>query len=131
MLLDDLADYLSSAGVTAAIYGGFMPEAPDAAVAIYETGGAGPVHGMAPGPGQAKLEQPRVQVVVRGAQYDYAAARLVADQIWKLLDQLPERTINGTRYCWGEAVQSPMGYARDEDRRAYVACNFDIVKELS
>lgn len=131
MLLDDLADYLSSGGIASPIYKGVMPEGTDAAVAIYETGGTAPVHAMNPAAGMAVVERPSVQVVCRAAADDYEAARTKAHAIFKLLDGLPTRSINGVEYKWGSARQSPFLFGRDEAGRVLIACNYDIVKELS
>jgi hypothetical protein len=134
MLLDDITDYLSSGGLGTPgtdLFGGFAPEKPDVAVVVYETGGTAPVHAMDARAGQAVVENPRIQVVCRATQYDYATARTKADQAFKLLDGLPRRSINGVEYLWGEAVQSPFLMGRDESGRVLIACNYQIVKRLS
>jgi hypothetical protein len=134
VLLDDIADYLSSGGmgtVGSALFKGYMPEAPDDAIAVYETGGGFPIHAMNGSAGQAKVERPRVQVVVRSAEDEYAVARQRAHNIFVLLDGLPDRDINGTRYKWGQAVQSPFMLGRDSQRRPLIACNYDLIKALS
>lgn len=134
MLLDDMVDYLSSAGTTSdgtAIFAGILPDAPDIAVAVYETGGTSPTYAMNALPGQAVVENPRIQVVCRNVKDDYATARRKAQDIFLLLDGLPSRTINGTSYKWGSAVQSPFLMRRDELGRCVIAQNFDIVKAMS
>jgi hypothetical protein len=131
MLLEDLSDYLSSGGIATPIYKGLAPESPEAVVVLYETGGLAPTHSMNAAAGQAVVENPRVQVVCRAGQYDYSAARTSADAVFKLLDGLPRRSINGVEYLWGAAVQSPFLMGRDESGRVLVACNYQIVKRLS
>lgn len=134
MLLDDVADYLSSGGIGTVgtdIFKGYMPDTPDGAVAVYETGGLGTVHAMNPSAGQAVLEQPRVQVVCRAAAGDYETARAKAHDVFLLMDGLPAREINATQYHWGQAVQSPFPMGRDESNRVLIACNFDVKKALS
>ena len=134
MLIDDVLDYLSSGGVGnpgTTLFGGFMPDMPDVATAVYETGGLASVHAMNPVAGAAVVEMPRVQVVCRASGYDYATARATAHSAFKLLDGLPTRSINGTKYLWASAVQSPFLMGRDQAGRVQVACNYDIVKELS
>lgn len=134
MLLDELGDYLSTNGVGTEgtdLFFGYLPEAQGARVmtALYETGGLGAAHGMAASPGQAKAERPRLQVVVRSTSYQ--AARLKAQDAWRLLDGLGDVTLNGVRYLGVYAVQSPFLMGRDEQNRPLVACNYDVTKSLS
>lgn len=134
MLLDDLADYMTSGGIGTqgtTLFKGYMPDAPDACTVIYETGGRSPVHTMNPNAGQSIVEMPRVQVVCRGPQNDYVTPRNKIKTAFALLDGLPQRTINGVEYKWGAAVQSPFPLGRDVNGRITVACNFDIVKAVT
>ena len=133
MLLDDIVDYLTSGGISN-LYKGFMPATPDApesAVAVYEYSGRPSVHTMAASAGQAVVEYPRVQVVCRGGEYDYAAARNTAHSVFKLLDGMPTRLINGVAYkaAFGQGSPAPMG--RDDKGRVLIACNYEVIKELS
>ena len=130
-LLDDIADYLTSGSVASTIYAGHMPAVPDAAVCVYETGGVAPVHGMGNVPGRAKFERPRIQVVSRGEALGYQDARATAQAAFLLLDGMPQREINGTRYLWGAAVQSPFLMGMDEQARPLIAFNVDIVRAMS
>jgi hypothetical protein len=132
MFLNDMADYLTSAGAfvqATDLFVGSIPPAPDTAVTLYETGGQAPVHAFNASPGQAKVEQPRMQVVSRAASY--ATARANAQKAFLLLDGLPTRTINGVSYFWGAAVQSPFLMGRDEQNRPMVAFNVDVFKTMS
>lgn len=137
MLLDDIADYLSSGGIGTVgtdIFKGYMPGPPavDAVVAIYETGGTAPIRAMSPGPGTTVVVQrPRIQVVCRAATDAYLTARTKAKSVYDLIEGLPTREINGVAYKWGAAVQEPFVMGRDESGRVLVACNYDIVKERS
>lgn len=138
MLLDDIADYLSSGSTGALgvvgteIFKGLIPaEAKDAITVVYETGGQAPVHAMGAGPGTAVFERPRVQVVCRASEYDYESARTRAQVVFEKLDAMPTRSINGVTYKWGAAVQSPFMMGRDANKRPLVACNYDIVKDMS
>ena len=134
MILDDAADLLSSGGIGTVgtnLFKGIMPDIPDACVAVFETGGLPPVHAMASAVGQAVVERPRIQVLCRAAQYDYATARTKAHDVYKLLDGLPARDINGTAYKWIAAVQSPFFIGPDANGRVLISCNFDVVKALT
>lgn len=134
MLLDDMKTLLSSGGTTAdgtEIHLSYRPDKPDVVLTVYETGGMPPVRAMRSSPGQAVVERPRVQLVMRGAPYDYQTARTKMHAVMLQLDGLGDRTINGCRYLWLAAVQSPYLMGRDEDNRPLVGLNFDVVKELS
>lgn len=127
-LLDELGDYLSTNGVGTLgtdLFLGFLPESPNAAVALYETGGSAPVRAMRSSPGQPVARQPRVQVVARSTSY--AAARSKAGDVYALLEGLGGVTLGATRYLWGGAVQEPFPLGRDGQQRVMVACNYDIV----
>lgn len=133
-LLDDIADYLSSGGIGTVgtnLFKGFAPDTPNALTVIYETGGQAPVHAMNASAGQAVVEMPRIQVVCRATAYDYSTARSTAHSVFKLLDGLPARSINSVAYKWGAAIQSPFLMGRDEAGRVLIACNYDVVKEMS
>ena len=136
MLSDDIGDYLSSGGIgtvgsTASwgIYLGKQPDFPDKCVTVYEYGGAFSLHAMSSGPGRAVAERPRVQVVVRSNSY--STGRTKANEVFRLLDGLRERTINGVTYKWAAAIQSPFLMRRDENDRALIAANYEIWKAIS
>jgi len=136
VLLDDIGDYLSSQGIgtvgsTASwgIYLGRRPDYPDKAVSVHEYGGAGSLHAMSSGPGRAVAERPRVQVVVR--TNSYSTGRTKANEVFRLMDGLRERTINGVTYKWTAAIQSPFLMGRDENDRALIACNYEVWKAIS
>ncbi len=129
MLLDDIADLLSTGGVTTTIYKGFMPEKPDTAILLTETGGQGPIHAMSTGPGQAKLEVAGLQVLGRSASYQ--TARTNMQSVMNLLDGLNERTINATRYSYVAAQQVPFSIGHDGAARSMLSVNFLAWKDLS
>jgi len=71
--VDELAARLLAAGVAGGstgwgLYRGYLPDEPDAAVAIFETGGPPPDT-------RAAVEYPSFQLRVRGPAEDYATAR--------------------------------------------------------
>jgi hypothetical protein len=127
MLLDDIADLLSTGGagtVGTNIWKGANFGTADPSIAVLQTGGISSIHTMVSGPGQAAVERPRVQVVVRSASEEVALRR--AQVAFKLLDGVRERTINGIRYLWMEAVSPPTSLDRDENNRVHVTFNVDI-----
>ena len=127
-LADDIADFLSSGGITTTIYRGFLPQLPSDAVQIVETGGLAPVPKMG-GAGGAVTERPAFQVVRRSESV--ATARTEMNTIWKLLHWAGDRNINGVRYLLIEARQSPFALPKDESNRALYAANFLVHKEIT
>lgn len=132
MLLADLCDYLTSqAGFVQGtdLFYGVMPPDPDTAVALYETGGLSPVRGMGNTAGDHAVERPRVEAVSRAESYSVARAN--AQRVFLKLDGMPAVTLNGVRYKFAQAVQSPFLMGRDAQERVLVACNYDVIKEAS
>lgn len=129
MLLADLGDLLATGttGVVGTdIFLGLLPDTPAACVAVFETGGIGPEYTMS---GESPIETPTVQLLARAASY--AAARLKANQAFRVLSGLRTRTINNVTYHWAEALQSPFLLERDDADRPVVACNYMIRKAVS
>mgnify|MGYP001576753400 FL=1 len=125
----DLADYLTTGGITTTKFGALMPPTPDDAIQIIETGGMPPVHAFSSVAGAAVEERPHVQIVRRSMVY--ARARAEMNVIWRMLDGAGDMTINGTRYKWIESLQSPFSIGRDETQRELIACNFRVCKALT
>lgn len=128
-LLDDIESLLSSGGITTTLYKGRMPELPDDAIQLLETGGLPAVHAMSGSAGNAVEERPTVQIVRRSAVYNRAKAEM--NVIWKMLDGFGDRSINGTPYKWIEARQSPFPLPEDASKRTSFACNFIVCKAVS
>ncbi len=136
LLLDDVADYLSSGGLGTrgtTIFTGLLPAlSTDRAILISETGGVAPIHTMHASPGNSAIvERPRIQVLCRGVTEGYQGARQDAENAFHLLNGLRNRTINGTSYLWCEAVQQPFQLPPDQSLRPLVAFNVDILKTPS
>src|SRR5574337_2076253 len=129
MILDELGLYLQTNSIGTLgtdLFTGTLPDTPDNAVALYEYGGVTPVSTL--GPGQAKFERPRVQVLVRATTY--SAARSKIESIYKLLHGLANTSLSSVRYLLVEAVQSPAFMEKDTNNRVKLICNFQIHKEL-
>ena len=129
-LLDDLADVLSSAGVATigtTLFKGTLPSTPDEAIAIYQTGGAPPVHTMSCGPGTARVERPHVQAIARSGRAD--AAYKLAQDAYTALDALGDRTVNGVRYLSVFALQAPFYLREDQTGRKEFSVNFEVTRE--
>jgi hypothetical protein len=130
LLALDLRDYLASGLSTSdTVTAGRLAAFPDRQIGVIESGGLPSTHTMASGPGLAVMEWPRVQILSRAATYQ--AAVQIAQNVHGLLDGLRERTINGTRYHWSEAVQQPFMLEEDANNRVVIACNYQIAKAHS
>lgn len=132
MLVDDVADLLSTSGlgtVGTSIWKGSMYGTADPSLAVLAVGGQPSVHAMQASAGSAAVERPRVQIVARSL--DEEQAFKTAQAAFRVLDGLRERTINGIRYLWAEAVQPPFGLDRDDNNRFCVVFNVDLQREHS
>lgn len=140
MVMDDIADLLSSGGIATTIYRGFMPEQPAEAIQVLVTGGMAPIRRMSgtagasavsasAASGHTVVEQPTVQIVRRSASLERAMVEM--NVIWRMLDGNGDRSINGTRYQWIGAMQQPFPAGRDQSNRSLVSCNFLIAKAVS
>lgn len=129
-VLDELATYLVAQGaVTAAeTFRGVLPDTPDVAVALIETGGDATEHTMTGGAGSAKVEHPTVQVIARGAARDYETPRTKAKSVFDKLDGLSNTDLSAVRYFSIFAIQSPFLIARDENERVLIGFNVAIAK---
>ena len=125
MVLDDLADLLSTGGM-GTIYKDYMPTTPDVVISIYGAGGSTPTHTMKV---PHVLEQPRVQVICRAVSLQ--SAHDTARGVYGILNGLRSRTINGVLYHWVTATQEPFLLGRDQNARFTVACNYDVKKDRS
>lgn len=133
MLLDDLADVMSSNGlgtVGVTIFKGALPSTPDACVALLGPyGGLPPVWTMSAGPasgGRPQVERPRVQVLCRDTRYDAAEQKAVAVRF--AIDGLGGFTKNGVGYKSVFMVQEPFYFERDANNREIFAANLEILR---
>jgi hypothetical protein len=130
-LLDDIASYLQAQGlgvVATNIFKGTLPQdavaMPDEVIALRETPGLPPArsHDIPP----ARIEQPTVQVLVRGAPFDYATARQKAQAAWEALDGLGNQTIGTGFYLFIQALQSPFPLRMDALDRYEIVFNLRL-----
>jgi hypothetical protein len=128
------------AALGAGVYGsaliiGLLPDSPDLVTVLYETGGAPPNLGFNT-PGLA-IEQPGLQVVVRGAGADYAGPRTRIEAIYKDLCKVQGVVLAGggtsALYHMMHPQQAPFLFNRDEKAppRCLFAVNFLCEKEPS
>lgn len=125
-VVDDLADFLTSCGgVTTTIYRGFMPDTPDEAMQIVETGGYPSVYAF----GRVVEERPTLQLMRRSLVANRARAEL--NYIKNMLDGFGDRNINGCHYKWISALQPPFPLGRDMSNREEFAMNILVAKAPS
>lgn len=127
MLLDDMYDYLVSAGITAAIGKGEFFETPDTFVALRETGGQASQHALKTSPGKRLIEVLTLQVLARDPSYE--AAAILIRSLLNTLDGLRDVTVNGVVYYLCTAMQQPFLLMRDENQRFILAFNLMIRRQ--
>lgn len=131
-LLDAVAAYIdSNTSLTVAtdLFKAFLPDSPDACVAIFEYPGLPPNHTFGAGTAP-RSENPRFQVLVRDARGEYDLARATAETIYQLLDKVTETDLSGVRYHRIAALSSPFQLPPDAKGRVLVACSYQVLKAL-
>jgi hypothetical protein len=119
-LLEDLAAALQAASIATLstdLFLGLMPDAPHAALALYEFAGFPPLythHSQHPA-----LERPSVQLLVR--DQDYATGRARMDEAYAVLCGV-------TTYLAIQPAQMPFALPRDLHNRPRWSVNFNIVQ---
>lgn len=127
MLADDVADLLTSGGVSSgALFIGEAPEEPHTALVVTPTGGLGSERTFSGTPANAPLERTRIQLRARATDWSTAEALLMGGHA--VMNGLSERAINGRRYYYAIALQSPFYIGRDELDRALFGCNYDVLR---
>ena len=137
MLLEDLGNYLQAEGLgtlgTTLFLGGLPVDAPnistlDAITALVETPGfpAEYVHDVV----SPSREAPVVQVLTRGAPYDYATARQWAQEIWVALGSIRNQVLSGTFYLGVQPIQSVFKLRDDDFARPLMTCQFKCDKAV-
>lgn len=132
MLLDDLADKLSSQGagtVGTNLFKHQVPASPDELLAVIPTPGGPLERAMSASAGSALVERPHVQVLARAA--DPMTAHKKAQDAYGILDHLGPVTINGVLYHHVVALQPPFYLLEDDAQRHVWACNFEVVRDLA
>jgi hypothetical protein len=129
-VLDDLATRIATAisgTVGTDVFKSTMPTSPDAAVALYETGGLAPEKRF--GAAGVDWERPAVQIVVRGAPGDYETARTTSQTIFENVAEIETEDLSGTRYYLSDPLQNPFALDVDEQDRPSVAFNLLLTKD--
>ena len=137
MLLDDLGQYLQTEGLgtlgTTLFLGGLPVDAPnvatpDAITALVETPGFAPQYVHTPV--GVSWEQPVVQILTRGAPYDYATARTWAQDIYLALGRIRNEQLSGTYYFWVSPLQSVFELRTDDYARPIMSFQVRVGKAV-
>lgn len=127
-ILEAVGDYLQTQGqgtLGTNLFLAMMPETPDACVCVYETSGLAPM--MTMGSAAFAVDQPGLQVIVRGARADYPGARNKALTVRGLLAAITETTISGIHVMRVSADGSLLPMGEDQNGRPMVSTNFSCV----
>ncbi len=137
MLLEDVGTYLQTAGLgtlgTDLFLGSLPLDAPnvstqDAVIALFELPGFAPdyVHS----PAGVSVEHPGLQILVRGAPYDYAGARTQAQEVFIALGKISNQVLSGTYYFWCMPMHSPWHLRQDDYSRPIFSMEFRCGKAV-
>lgn len=117
-LLDDIHTKLTTESVIdGSSWTGFksyLPDSPDQAIAILETGGEEP---------DIDYTFPDFQIMVRGQKFEYDVAKAKMDAVYTALHNA---TVSGYIYIFAKAPSFPIGY--DENERPILSINFKTMK---
>lgn len=125
MLLNDIANYLQLNGIGTngvTLFQNDLPEVPDNAVAIYEYAGEESIKSH----NGEFIDIPYLMVMVRGATYDVAEAKMSA--IRTVLDGLANTVLSGTMYLNCFSLRPPVSLGMDDLLRTVLTQNYKIMK---
>ena len=104
-----------------------VPALPDKVIVVTETGGSGPSQTF---DGQT-VENPNVQVVVRGLADDSDGPRLTAERIYQAAMNWGAFSQSSVRFLSVTPLAAPFPRGKDDNRRVEWVVNFAVEKELS
>lgn len=132
-LLNELKLKLDALGTLGTLKIGFMPASPDEIGVLYEYGGFSPYKGY--GVAGLQYERPGVQLVFRGAPFDYAGPRAKAEIAYKYLATIQPGALGATvttQYLSITPRQAPHPVEMvDTNNRHRIGVNFLVMKEPS
>lgn len=127
----DMASFAAAAGVGIpgsnsgwAIFVSSEPESPNTTITFFDTGGS------APNP-RFLLDNPSVQIRIRGNVDGYSEAFAKAQELKDLFLGLPSQDINGTRYVAITMASDVIPLGLDDSGRPKMVLNFDMFREPS
>tara|TARA_Y100000310_G_scaffold212376_1_gene213217 strand:+ start:3939 stop:4340 length:402 start_codon:yes stop_codon:yes gene_type:complete len=130
--LEEIATYIQAQGhgdIGTDIFGGEMPDQPDACIAVYESEGREP--GETFGNTPPVYDRPHLQILVRGERNDYETPMALCQAIRTDLATLVNTSLSGTYYLRVAARGSAHPIGDDGQDRYKMAANFIVFKEPS
>ncbi len=127
-LVEDLGTYLAAQSTLFVLgtktFLNYLPDTPNRAQSITETGGPPPGFLMGPSTKPA-FENNRFQVACRSTSS--TAARADMEKAWTILAGVANQVLSGTTYLRISPTQSPF-LQRDKHGRPVFASNFDVIR---
>ncbi len=135
-LLDEVATYLQtqavaglpgSTVVTASgwtLAKGYLPEAPDKVVALFETGGRANEQNAVTG----LLDRPTFQVRVRSSVLAYSTARTKIEAVRTALELVGNESLSSRYYAGILSETAPLSLGLDANKRPHLAMNFAALR---
>lgn len=135
-LLDDIEQHLVDAGVVGGSSGwtcfkGFLPNAPDKTIGLFETMGEEP-EVIAEGSSEPAYVKPSFQVRGRGEAFGYEALRLKMKEVFDNLHESEPTpvTTGASQYIYCYAISSgPLPMGQDVNQRPQLSWNFRTMRE--
>jgi len=122
---DDIADMLTSDGLSSTIHVGDLKAEPSTAIVVVPTAGLPNLRTFS----ASVLESRRVQIRARSTDYQVAQALMSSAE--GFLDGAKNRTLNGTLYLWIEAVQPQFYVGLDDNERHIFSANFSCLRSVT
>lgn len=114
------------------IYKGYLPADPDEVIGLIEVEGAEALDTFGMTAGDIKVERPALKILIRAAQDDYEAARIIAENTYKELHGITNQTLGGgARYLTVEAISPPFNQGTDDNGRFLIGFTVLCWKELN
>lgn len=118
MLADDITQYMATNGIgtlATDLFEGNLPDSPDSAVVVIETGGTQPER-------ELPFKSPTFQVYIRNQ--GYSAGRTKLDAVRALLHAIQNQTIGSTYFYYIFAISEGGHVGRDDNSRDLFSINF-------
>lgn len=130
-LVEEVGAFLDAAStrwtVGTSLYYNYLPDEPNRAAAIIETGGTPPTQVFA---GDLPAwENARIQLTHRSTSS--ATARADANAAWFILQQVANEALSSVSYLRISPAQSVFLLERDSLGRVVFACNYDVVRRTT
>lgn len=130
MLLDEIATYLTGAGIAStattanwAIFKGMEPNSPEKCFTLFETGGL-----ENEGNQLTPIDRPTFQLRVRGDSFGYSTARTKLAAARVSLELIGNSTLSGRRYVHVVAVGEAISLGIDENQLPRLVQNYRAIR---